>query len=132
MHDPAVPEPEDGDFIDPLEPTTSRRIAEPWSQVGGRAGQPADDRVALGDQLHDLHLQVGEADPGRRDPALGRLGQLWRIQLVDQLQMAAVEDLADQPADHRLVGFGHHSAPSLACPGPILPRSVAYSRRHGR
>ena len=72
LDDLAVAEPEDGHLIDPLEATPGRRVAEPLSQVGGRAGEPADDLVALADQLDDLHVDVGEADPERDDPAPGR------------------------------------------------------------
>jgi hypothetical protein len=54
MDDPAVAQLEDGDLVDPLEAAPSRGMAEPGAQVGGGASEPADDRVALGDQLHDL------------------------------------------------------------------------------
>src|SRR5215207_54707 len=109
--DPSVAEPEDGDLIDPLEAAPSRSLAEPFPQVGGRTGEAADDLVAFGDQLHDLHVHVGEAGSERPDPASGGRDQLGDIQLVDDLQVAAVEDLVDQPAHDRLVGLGHHAAP---------------------
>jgi hypothetical protein len=46
------------------------------------------------------------------DPALGGRSQLGRIQLVDHLQAAAVEDLVDQPANGRLVGLSHLTLPA--------------------
>ena len=56
-----------------------------------------------------------------------RRGYTWnplsRVEFVDHLQVAAVEDLVDQPADDHLVGFGHRSPPSPGLVGPILPRS---------
>jgi hypothetical protein len=50
MDDPAVAQLEDGDLVDPVEATPSRGMAEPGARVGGGAGEPADDLVALGDQ----------------------------------------------------------------------------------
>jgi hypothetical protein len=83
VDDLAVAEPEDPDLIDPLEATPGGGLAEPCSQVGGRAGEPGDHLVAFGDQLHDLDVDVGEAGLEGRDPALGGPGQLGRIELVD-------------------------------------------------
>src|SRR5919202_585134 len=80
MHDLAVAEAEDPDLIDALEAAPSRSLAKPCSQVGGRAGEPPDDLVALSDQL----------------------------------QVAAVEDLVDEPAHDCFVGLGHRGPPDLA------------------
>src|SRR5215213_11562454 len=109
MGDLAVAEPEDGDLSDSLEAAPSRRLSEPFPQLGGRTGEAADDLVAFSDQLHDLHVDVGEAGPERRDPTSGGRHQLGGIQLVDDLQVATVENLIDQPAYHRLVGLDHHA-----------------------
>jgi hypothetical protein len=71
------------------------------------------DLVPLGDQLDDLHVDIRKAGPERGDPAPGRRGQLGRVELVDRLHAAVVEDLGDQPADDRLVGlFGLRHARS--------------------
>jgi hypothetical protein len=43
----------------------------------------------------------GEIHPPRRR------GQLGRVQLLNDLQVAAVEDLVNQPPDSRFVLFGH-------------------------
>ena len=65
MHDPAVAEPNDPDLINPLEAATGRGLTESFPEVGGRAGEPAHDLVALGDQLHELHVDIGEVGPER-------------------------------------------------------------------
>jgi hypothetical protein len=106
MHDPAVAEPKDPDLINPLEAATGRGLTESFPEVGGRAGEPAHDLVALGDQLHELHVDIGEVGPERGDPSLGRRGQRGRVQLVDDLQVAAVEHRINQPTYDRLVGIG--------------------------
>jgi len=51
MDDLAVAEPEDGDLIDPLEAAPSRRLIQPFPQVGGRTGEAANDLVARGDGI---------------------------------------------------------------------------------
>src|SRR5215203_6553620 len=107
MDDPAVAQPEDGHLIHPLEAAAGRSMAQPRSQVGGGAGEAAHHLVTLADQLHDLHADIREAGPERRDPAPRGRGKLGRVQLVDHLQPAAVEDLLDQPPDGRLVVLDH-------------------------
>jgi hypothetical protein len=58
MDDLALAQPEDRDLVDPLEAAPSRPMTEPFPQMGGRAGEPADDLVAFGDQL-DKRLATG-------------------------------------------------------------------------
>jgi hypothetical protein len=64
MDDPALPQSEDGNLIDALEATPGRGMPKPLPQVAGRAGEPADDLVAFGDQLDDLHVDVVLARAG--------------------------------------------------------------------
>jgi uncharacterized membrane protein len=94
MHDPAVADPQDPDLINPLEAATGRGLTESFPQMGGRAGEPAHDLVALGDQLHELHVDIGEAGPKGCDPASGRRGELGRVEFVDDLEAAAVRTSA--------------------------------------
>src|SRR4029450_11533043 len=61
MKAPAVAEQEDPDLAAPLEAAPGRGLAEPFPQVGGRAGEPALDLVALGDQVHEPHGEGGGA-----------------------------------------------------------------------
>jgi hypothetical protein len=50
---------EEVDLVD-AEAPPRRRVAPPGAEVAARADEAADDDVALGDELHDLHAHVGE------------------------------------------------------------------------
>src|SRR5919204_2062611 len=85
LHDLAVAQPEDGDLVDLLEAAPRGGMAKPVAEVGRRAGEAAHHRAALGDQLADLHVDVGEAGPEGGDPAPGRGSRPGGVQLVDDL-----------------------------------------------
>src|SRR5207237_6863895 len=58
-----VPNPEDIDLIDVLEPPPGRRHAQPLAAVRPRAPEMSDDPIPLRDQLDDLHLKVRKRAP---------------------------------------------------------------------
>jgi len=51
-------------------------------------------------------MDVGEVGAEWGDPAPGRRCQLGRVELIDDLEAAAIEDLRDQSTDDRFVGCG--------------------------
>src|ERR1700683_216845 len=55
-----VAHPEDVDLVDILEPLTRRRPAHPLPQLGARAAEMRGHLLLLGDQVDDLHPEVGE------------------------------------------------------------------------
>jgi hypothetical protein len=100
--DAAVVDAEDVDLVDALEAPAGRWLAAPWSEVGGRAVEASDDLLAFGDEVDDLHADVGEAVAKRGDPP-PRCGRHLRcVELVDEVQAAGVDDLVDQPPDDGL------------------------------
>jgi hypothetical protein len=105
---------------------TQVQVAEPVNGHGVEQGT-GRDVDALGDLGAMVADQLGTQQPpsaissrapcGRRgswpercDPASGRPGQRGHVQLVDRLQVAAVEDLINQPTDDGLVGLGPFSS----------------------
>src|SRR5581483_972027 len=98
----------DVDLIDVLEAPVGGGHPEPLAAMGPGAPEMCDDRVALGDQLDDLHLEVGEGAPKWADPPLGRQGELTGGDLVDDSWVVLGERLLEQPADQALVVLSRH------------------------
>jgi hypothetical protein len=74
-------------------------LSHPRPEVGARAAEVSGDLIAFGDELDDLHREVGEGlsewpDPvpcGRGQLAVGYLVQHVIVALVDSLHQAADE-----------------------------------------
>src|SRR5687767_3724612 len=93
--DPAVAKAEDGDLVDVLEAASGGRATEPFAEVGGGAGEAPDDLVALRDELDDLHVDIRERRAERCDPVFRPLRHGRCVELVDHVQVPAVENLID-------------------------------------
>jgi hypothetical protein len=138
MDDPAVAQLGDGDLVDPLEAAPSRGMAEPGAQVGGRASELADDRVALGGRVGSRRPACPR--PGsrprtrrRRRPGCGRnAGRVGRWPRIRRGQGRGSRRRRT-PARG---GHGHRTRPATprrsrpAPPGRTAGWSAARSCRH--
>jgi hypothetical protein len=91
-------------------------VPEPFALVRAGATEVPDDLVALGDQLHDLHAEVGERAAERVDPGRGASRHRSVGDLFEQRRVAAVDDLVDHATDELLVrlgGFGERHDTSM-------------------
>jgi pimeloyl-ACP methyl ester carboxylesterase len=86
---------EEVDLVDALEPPTCRRVPAPLATMRTRAAKPRDDRVALGDELDDLHPEIGERRPERRDPPSRGASHRLGADLLQHAHVAGVDDILD-------------------------------------
>jgi hypothetical protein len=101
----AVSQAEEVDLVDLLEASPRRSVAAPFALMRSRAGKAARHLVAFGDQVDDLHVNVGEGGVKGADPCLDGGCDLRHAELIHELHLAIVDDLDDQPADDLLVAF---------------------------
>jgi hypothetical protein len=83
-------------------PAARRLVTAPGAEVRARAAKASRDGVALGEELHDLHVHVRERLAERLDPPPRLAGELGRVELVDDVEAPRVHDLVDQAVDGRL------------------------------
>ena len=101
-----------------------RRVPAPGTQVRTRAAEATDDRLALGDQFDDLHLDVREALAKRRDPAARTCRHPRRVELVDEIEVTGVDDALDEPPDDGLAVVG------AGLRGKAHRRGISFDRQH--
>ena len=89
--DPIADEREEVDLVDRFEAPARRGVAAPLAERGRRTLKAPDDRVALGDELHQLHMQIRKRAAEAAKPVAGKGGHLRREQLVDQFVTSAVD-----------------------------------------
>jgi hypothetical protein len=92
----------DVDLVDALEASSGGRVASPGTEFGGRAAEASGDLLALGDQLDDLHADVGEAFEERRDPAARRRAML--LSDVELVEIAGLASIAAPTAECKAHG----------------------------
>jgi hypothetical protein len=73
--------------------------------MSARTSEVTDHLVVLGDQVHDLHREVGEGGLKLLDPAPGDLREFAGRQLVDQFQVSVTDRFFDQASHQQLVLF---------------------------
>jgi hypothetical protein len=137
MDDPAVAESEDGHLVNALEAAPGRGLTEPFPKVGGRAGEAADDLVALGDQPPDdppcsppspmLLCCSGSAGPwGVHDDRHPGQAQAGAHQVVAVGPEAIDQHPPGQGAGHEHPTIGGQDAPEMRL-GPEGRRAGAAS-----
>jgi hypothetical protein len=106
--------------------------ADKLALVGAAVGRSGGHQRALGDHGVDLDAQVGKGLEEPPDELLGLLGVLAPEgviqpiaghQLVDGVEVAAVEDLLVEPPHRLLVGLDRHDPLLALLPGPGSPDS---------
>src|SRR5713226_6138024 len=90
-----------------------------------RAAEVSDNSVALGDQIDDLHLEVGERASKRADPASCHLGERAIGDLVEDRRAAPVHALIDKSA-YQLLVLRHWLEPTRRSMHPAH-RSAKYA-----
>ena len=93
--------PEDVELIDIPETPASRRMANPFPQVGPRAPEMRGHLLAVGDQADDLHPEVGEGVPEGPDPAACGHGELHGGYFIQHIEVAAIDRLLNQAPDRQ-------------------------------
>jgi hypothetical protein len=102
---------EDVDLVNVLKPPSSRRHPEPFAAMRARTSKPGDYPIALGDQLDKLRLEVRKRTPKRADPPLCDLRKLASRDLIQNIEIALLDDLTHQPQDQQLVLLSRHQDP---------------------
>src|SRR5262249_11097293 len=108
------------------QPPARRRDAEVQALVRPLPAVAHRDERALGDQLLDHEAQIRERGPHRRDPRAHTRGARRLVggrvvlderaadELIEQRELAAAEDVLEEPADQRLVVVAAHGRGSPA------------------
>jgi hypothetical protein len=79
--------------------------------------------VSFGDEVDDLHPEVGERFPEGPDPLPRSERELTISYFVQHIKVAPIDRIFNQTADQELVLFSAHASTIPASPG--LPDSAA-------
>jgi len=105
-----VGHPEDVDLVDVVEAPAGGWVAHPLPEVGARAPEVRDHLFVFGDEVDDLHREVGEGIPEWADPVPCGQGKLAVGYLVQYIKVAVVDRL-NQAADKEFVVLGGRGRP---------------------
>ena len=81
------------------EPAAGWRVALPGAGVRARAREPGRRPIAFTHDVEDPHVHVAERGQERGDPPPGCVGQARRVEILDHVQPASVQDVLHEPVD---------------------------------